>query len=78
MPAGLSCSLRNLCFFAEIIMAQFTLFFEHNPLEQGSTIQLSEDTSRHAVQVLRMKEGAIIALTNGCGREAMCRIEAGR
>ena len=56
-------------------MAQFTLFFEDNPLEPGTTISLSEDTARHAVQVLRMKEGAIIALTNGRGREAMCRLE---
>lgn len=56
-------------------MAQFTLFYEDNPLTPGSTIALSEDTARHAVQVLRMKEGAIIALTNGRGREAMCRIE---
>lgn len=56
-------------------MPELTLFYEQNPLEKGSTVQLSEETARHAIQVLRMKEGAIIALTNGMGREAMARIE---
>src|SRR5690606_36216017 len=45
---------------------QLPYFFEEElPLSEEFT--LSESTSRHMVQVLRMKEGELIQLTNGNG-----------
>lgn len=46
-------------------MAPF--FFEENISVAGELV-LSEETSRHAVQVLRMKEGERIMITDGKGR----------
>ncbi len=45
---------------------QLPFFFEENISQQGSFF-LGEETSRHIVQVLRMKEGEQIMLTNGKG-----------
>ena len=45
---------------------QLPFFFEENLLFTGS-FSLSENSSRHIVQVLRMKEGEKIQLTNGKG-----------
>lgn len=46
-------------------MAPF--FFEEN-LSASHELILSEESSRHAVQVLRMKEGELIMITNGKGQ----------
>ena len=43
-------------------------FYEPTLLQQSSTHVLSEETSKHCVQVLRMKEGDRIDLTNGVGQ----------
>lgn len=43
------------------------LFYEHNISGNGSFI-VSEDTSRHIVQVLRLKKGQELQLTNGKGQ----------
>src|ERR1035437_6300304 len=41
-------------------------YIEQNPVNQSSFI-LSEDTSKHIIQVLRMKQGEQLQLTNGKG-----------
>ncbi len=46
---------------------QAPFFYEPFLPDQPCIFSLSEDTSKHCAQVLRMKEGAIIALTNGKG-----------
>ncbi len=45
---------------------QLPFFYEEN-IAEGAHIILSEDSSRHIVQVLRMKEGDKIQITNGKG-----------
>ena len=45
---------------------QFPFFYENYPEESYPTV-LSEESSRHIVQVLRMKEGQKIQITNGKG-----------
>lgn len=42
-------------------------FFYEDKLPEGSHTTLSEESSRHIVQVLRMKEGDRIQITNGKG-----------
>lgn len=50
-------------------------FFYHNSEFLGnSTLQLNEETAKHVVQVLRMKEGEQIKLNNGHGQSAMTTI----
>ncbi|MES2645534.1 MAG: RsmE family RNA methyltransferase [Bacteroidota bacterium] len=52
-------------------------FFFNPQLEQSSkTIQLDEATSKHVAQVLRMKEGEQLNLTNGKGLLARMEITA--
>ena len=46
---------------------QVPFFYEAVLPDQPSILTLSEDTSKHCVQVLRMNEGSMIALTNGKG-----------
>lgn len=50
-------------------------FFYHNcEFLSNSTIQLNEETAKHVVQVLRMKEGEQIQLNNGKGQSAEATI----
>lgn len=42
-------------------------FYEHDLLPGTTVFTLSEGTSKHCVQVLRMKEGELLNLTNGKG-----------
>lgn len=42
-------------------------FYESAIPGQGSHFTLSEETSRHCIQVLRMKEGGLLRLTDGKG-----------
>ena len=42
-------------------------FYEEN-LSSQSTFILSEDTSRHIIQVLRMQKGERLKMTNGKGQ----------
>ncbi len=46
---------------------QAPFFYEAILPDQSGIFTLSEDTSKHCVQVLRMNEGSVIALTNGKG-----------
>ncbi len=46
---------------------QAPFFYEPSLVQEPQLFTVSEETSRHAVQVLRMKEGEGIALTNGQG-----------
>jgi 16S rRNA (uracil1498-N3)-methyltransferase len=48
-------------------MASLPLFFYDAPATQGSEILLDEDTSKHVIQVLRMKTGDKLALADGKG-----------
>ena len=52
----------------------FPFFYiaEYNPLQKE--IVLDEDTSRHVVQVLRMKEGERLNLTDGKGNLLTCEV----
>lgn len=43
-------------------------FFFQEQLTDNSSLTLSEETSRHIIQVLRMKNGEQLQLTNGKGR----------
>lgn len=48
-------------------MTALPFFFEENIAKTGGTFILSEETSRHCVQVLRMHAGEQLALTDGAG-----------
>ncbi len=52
---------------------QLPFFFEEN-LPESAQFILSEDSSRHIVQVLRIKEGQQIMLTNGKGQMVTAEI----
>jgi 16S rRNA (uracil1498-N3)-methyltransferase len=50
-------------------------YFYHKQLEtNNNTFNLSEETSKHCIQVLRMQEGAQLHLTNGMGLKALVQI----
>lgn len=57
-------------------MSQLAFFFHDAPLVTGDILNLSEDSIRHVVQVLRKKEGDRIGLCNGNGTTATCEITA--
>jgi 16S rRNA (uracil1498-N3)-methyltransferase len=61
---------RYLC----VRMAENPLFFYAGTLRAGERLRLPEDTSRHVVQVLRMREREAIQLTDGRGLLADCSI----
>lgn len=69
--AGLLHYLSSLC-FTEFMALPY--FYHPSLTDVSKTIQLDEATSRHIVQVLRMKEGEQIHLTNGKGLLALCEI----
>jgi 16S rRNA (uracil1498-N3)-methyltransferase len=49
-------------------------FYVDSGLIEGTQIEPSEETARHIVQVLRMREGEKIVITNGRGLAAGCTI----
>lgn len=49
-------------------------FYEATASALDPHFQLSEETSKHCIQVLRMKKGAALQLTNGKGFSYMARI----
>lgn len=51
-------------------MASLAYFYHNCEFLSNSTLQLSEESSKHIVQVLRMKEGEQIRLNNGNGQSA--------
>lgn len=51
-------------------------FYVDTILTEGSVISPPEDTARHVVQVLRMREGEQMIITNGRGEAALCTITA--
>lgn len=55
-------------------MAKEPLFFHDGVLEQGANLQLSDTTSRHVLQVLRMQVADGLELTNGKGAHAKTTI----
>lgn len=54
----------------------FPFFYVDTNLEEGAMIVPPEDTARHIVQVLRMREGGQLIITNGQGRSAVCMIQS--
>src|SRR6185312_12408641 len=52
---------------------QLPFFFEEN-LPEAETFMLSEETSRHIVQVLRMRENEDLLITNGKGQVLTTRL----
>ena len=46
---------------------QLPFFYTDQTVETGSTLTLNEETSKHVVSVLRMKQGEQLNLTNGKG-----------
>lgn len=57
-------------------MAHFPFFFQEDILRSGATLELSEETAKHVVQVLRKQEGDRIILSNGRGSSAEAEIVA--
>jgi 16S rRNA (uracil1498-N3)-methyltransferase len=53
----------------------FPFFYFDTILEEGAVVTPPEDTARHMVQVLRMREGEQLVFTNGHGRSALCSIQ---
>lgn len=51
-------------------------FYVDTGLVEGAVIEPAEETARHMVQVLRMREGAQLVVTNGQGRTALCSIQS--
>lgn len=49
-------------------------FYKKNILQTDAVVVLDEDTSKHIVQVLRMKTGEQIKLTDGKGHIFLCEI----
>jgi 16S rRNA (uracil1498-N3)-methyltransferase len=54
----------------------FPFFYVDTILEEGAVITPPEETSRHIMQVLRMREGEQLIITNGHGRSAVCIIQS--
>lgn len=52
-------------------------FFSPFPLSAGTRVDLSESAARHAVRVLRLKDGDGVTLFDGNGGEYACRIVPG-
>ena len=48
--------------------------FTPQPIQPGSNIELDQNASRHASQVLRLKAGHMVTLFNGDGQNYQCRI----
>lgn len=59
--------MKNLRSLREIVLVDFPFFYigEYDPSQKQ--IVLDEDTSRHVIQVLRMKKGEQLNLTDGRG-----------
>jgi len=55
-------------------MSGLAFFYHNSEFTSNSTLQLSEETAKHVVQVLRMREGEKIALNNGQGQSAEATI----
>lgn len=55
-------------------MSGLAFFYHDCEFLSNSTLQLSEETAKHVVQVLRMKEGEQIQLNNGRGQSAEATI----
>lgn len=49
--------------------------YSHTPLQVDHTLLLDEAAHRHAIQVLRLKEGAQLKLFDGSGQEFLATIE---
>ncbi|MEZ5018298.1 MAG: RsmE family RNA methyltransferase [Flavipsychrobacter sp.] len=56
-------------------MAKESLFFHDGTLVEGADVQLTDATSRHVLQVLRMQVGDGLELTNGDGLQAFTTIK---
>jgi len=54
----------------------FPLFFSQTGLSEKETLELSEETARHVIQVLRMQVGDRVELTDGNGSMAVATITA--
>jgi 16S rRNA (uracil1498-N3)-methyltransferase len=60
-------------------MSALPIFYQDAIFRPGADLPLDEDTARHIVQVLRMKEDESLELANGKGSSAACIIrEAGK
>lgn len=55
-------------------MANLPFFFQESTLHSDAALDLSEETAKHVVQVLRKKEGDRIMLSNGLGQSAEATI----
>ena len=64
---GDSCGLSDFQSFRLFLQMQLPFFYSEQIAESGSTISLNEETSRHVVNVLRMRAGEQLHLTNGKG-----------
>ena len=55
-------------------MSSLAFFYHQCTFSNNASLQLSEESSKHIVQVLRMKEGEQIRLNNGDGQSAEATI----
>jgi 16S rRNA (uracil1498-N3)-methyltransferase len=60
--------------FCIFTIMQLPFFYISEYDNKSKEIELDEDTSRHIVQVLRMKKGGQVNLTNGKGQLLTCEI----
>jgi len=51
-------------------------FYQPSLQNNMNSLVLDEATSKHCIQVLRMKEGEQLLLTNGAGMKAVCTIQS--
>lgn len=65
-----------MCAFFMLNMKEnYPVFYERDiQLHEPATMELSEETSRHVVQVLRMQPGEKMYITNGYGQVFMCSL----
>lgn len=54
---------------------ELPFFFYDGAIAADNTVQPAPETARHMIQVLRMKTGDRLWLTNGAGLRAMCSIQ---
>lgn len=54
---------------------ELPFFYNENLMGEGNTLTVNEDTSRHLIQVLRMKTGDRLKLTDGKGKLLTCMVD---
>lgn len=64
----------NFRFVLHFFIMALPFFYTEQKPDQAASLFLNEDTSKHIVQVLRMKPGEMLQLTDGLGMLFTCEI----